>query len=406
MRLKGKPVNAEWHERGKNVLAQNSPATNSKRWNQYIEGVMPSHSSGTGIGPYLHDPHGNKYCDFVAGLGTLILGYNNQRIIEAAQRQCALGASHSLPTTLEVELAEMLTALIPSTQKVRFGKNGKDAAECAIKAARCATGRKKILSRGYHGCSDIFTSLTPPALGIKDTFEIEAFKDLNQIDDTVAAVIVEALELDFTEAWQVELTLIRETCKKKGVVFIIDEIITGFRVPQWTISNLWNLNPDIVLIGKAMASGFPLSACLGKREIMDSGEYFHSTTFGGEAVSLASSKATLQELQKRSFEDLMFYGNRLMDKLNKLHVDIHLKGWGTRGMLNTENPTTALFMQEMSKAGYLFGKAYFFTFAHLEENIEPMLMDAAEGVVEEIRKDMLCLAGPLPALSFVRKDPP
>lgn len=346
--------------------------------------------------------------DFVGALGALSLGYSNQRVVEAVQRQAAKGVSFSLPTTLEVEVAEMLTALIPSVNRVRFLKNGDDASRAAIRIARAATGRQYILSDGYHGHSDIFTSLTPPALGIVDKFKIlplsEGTKDLpvGAFLPQCAAVIVEALRLDMSSEWQKYLTNLRDECRKKGVLFIMDEIVTGFRVPKWTVSNLWNLDPDIVLIGKGMANGYPLSAILGKREIMDQCEYFISTTFSGEAISLAACRATLEELQKRSFEDLLFYGKRFQDKLNSLHSEIRFEGYGTRAMLNTTNPTTTLFMQEMVKAGFLFGKAHFFHFGHLEENIEDITMATAATVVDRIKRGEVRLEGRAPTETFKR----
>lgn len=384
------------------MLAQGQTGTNSKRWSQFVEGVYPTHTSGDGIGPYLFDAWGNKYVDFIAALGALSLGYSNQRVVEAAQRQCAKGASHSLPTTLEVEVAEMLCGLIPSGNRVRFLKNGDDAARAAVRIARAATGRTFILSDGYHGHSDLFTSLTPPALGITDTFHIQGLPDPVEFLPECAAVIVEAVKLEMTDAWAEKLRTLRAECRKKGVVFIVDEIVTGFRVPKWTASNYWDLDPDIVLLGKGMANGFPLSAVLGKREVMDCGEYFVSTTFSGEAVSLAACKATLIELQKRSLEDLMYYALRQQEKLNQLHPDIRFEGWGTRAMLNTTHPTTTLFMQEMCRAGYLFGKAYFYHFGHLEENLESPLLSVAASVVERITRGEVRLDGKAPMETFKR----
>jgi len=398
-------VTYEWQERAKNCLAQGSTGTNSKRPSQFIQGVYPTHTDGTGIGPYLFDVNGNKYMDFICGLGAVSLGYSNQRVVEATQRQCAKGASHSLPTTLEVEVAEMLCGLIPSVNRVRFLKNGDDAARAAIRIARAATGRSLILSDGYHGHSDIFTSMTPPSLGIKEDFHIMPLNMEEPYFDKelhVAAVIVEALKLEMSDEWAKKLRSLRDHCRKNGTLFIIDEIITGFRVPGWTVSNMWDLDPDIILVGKGMANGFPLSAVMGKREFMDSSEYFVSTTFSGEAVSLAACKATLIEMQQKSFEDLMYYGKKLQDRLNSLHSDIKFEGWGTRCMLNSTHPSTALFMQEMCKAGFLFGKAHFFNFAHLEESVETQVLGIAATVVDRMKRGEVELEGSMPQETFRR----
>lgn len=388
-----------WVERSKNVLAQSSPGTNSKRWTQYVDGVYPSHTNGTGLGPYLHDAWGNKYIDFICGLGSVSLGYSNQNVNEAVIRQVMKGATHSLPTTLEVEVAEMISSIIPSAEKIRFLKTGNEAACAAIRIARSYTGKPYILNDGYHGHADIFTSLTEPSIGVAEKFRIV---NNFHLDADAAAVMVEAAKLDLTEKWQKEITDLRQKCRENNVLFIIDEIVTGFRVPKWTVSNLWNLDPDIILLGKGIANGYPLAVVAGKKEIMDCSEYFISSTFSGEAVSLAAAKATIEEIQQKSLDNLMFYGQRLQDKLNTLHPDIKFEGYGTRAMLNMTNPTTALFAQEMCKAGFLFGKGHFFNFSHLEANLEQLVMNSAEGVVDQIKKGNVKLEGVMPVETFRR----
>jgi len=394
-------IDRSWVERAKNVMAQNAPGTNSKRWQMFVDGVYPSHTNGTGQGPYLEDAWGNRYIDFVCGLGAVSLGYSNQAVIDAVYRQALKGASHSLPTTLEVEIAEHLSGTIPPAQKVRFLKTGNEASLASIRIARALTGRKEILTRGYHGHGDIFVSLTPPALGIADTFEIRPLQD-NDITTNTAAVLVEALELSFTDDWCAYLRGIRKRCQEVGAMFIMDEIVTGFRVPNWTVSQLWSIDPDMILLGKGMANGYPLSAVGGKKEVMDASEYFISSTFSGDAISLAACGATLDELQKRDFKDLMFYGARLQKRLNELHPDIKFDGYGTRCMLNVTTPTTGLFMQEMVKAGVLFGKAHFFNFSHLESNIESIVIAAAEAAAQRIKMGLVKPEGLMPQETFKR----
>src|SRR3954469_17003586 len=151
-----------WQERQKNILAQGRTSPVSKDGSQFIQGISPSHIDGTASGCWFSDVTGRRYLDFVGALGAISLGYSNQKVIEAAIRQIRKGVSYSLPTTLEIEVAERLGVLFPFAQKFRFFKNGKDAADCAVRIARAATGRDLIISSGYHGCSDLFTSLTPP----------------------------------------------------------------------------------------------------------------------------------------------------------------------------------------------------------------------------------------------------
>lgn len=395
-----------WIERSLNVLAQGKPATLSKHWSQYVEGVYPSHTSGNGTGCYLEDAWGDRYIDFIGGLGSLSLGYSNARVVEAVQRQAQKGCSHSLPTTLEVEVAELFCGLVPDIEAVRFFKNGKDAADCAIRAARAYTNRSVVLSDGYHGCSDLWTSLTPPALGVKDEFKIHPLStnpdDIHWLKDDVACVIVEALKLSDGQEYRDWIYNVRKECKSRGIVFIIDEIITGFRVPDWTVSKWWALQPDLILLGKGIANGYPLSVIGGRRDILNASDYFFSTTFGGEAISLAACKATIEEIHKRNLEDLMFYGKRLQNHLNELHAEIKFDGYGTRAMLNVTNETTALFMQEAVKAGLLFGKAFFFNFAHLEANLESMVLNTSAAIIDRIKKGEVKLEGKAPQEAFKR----
>jgi glutamate-1-semialdehyde aminotransferase len=392
-----------WYERQTQILAQGRTSPVSKDASQFINGIYPTHTNGSGYKCYLEDSDGNKYVDMISGLGAISLGYGDPKVTEAAIRQLRKGVSFSLPTTLEVEVAELLQSLIPCTDKWRFFKNGKDCADAAERIARAYTKRDRIYSRGYHGCSSLWTSLTEPRIGVVDSFKASSFEKTSDIEwgDT-AGVIVEAYHLEDSAEYIAELRELREACRKNGAVFIIDEIVTGFRVPRLTVSNLYQLDPDIILLGKGMANGFPLSAIGGKRDIIDCGEWFFSTTFSGEAVSLAACQATIEKIQTKSLHDLMFYGKRLQTKLNELHPEIQWKGYGTRALLNTDNPTTQLLMQECADAGYLLGKAWFFNFSHLEEDIEPRLLTACRAIIENINQGRVKLRGTPPVQIFKR----
>lgn len=396
------------------MLAQGFPGTNSKRWTQYVNGPTPTHTHGYGLGCYLHDAWGNRYLDFPSALGSLILGYSNTRVIEAVQKQAFRGCSFTLPTTLEVEVAEHLRALVPVAERIRFLKTGSEACAAAVRIARAATGRPIVLSQGYHGHNDLFTSLTDPALGVQDQFFIrslrfyedpyEYVKEHSDLDPKqIACLIVEALYLEMSDDWANYLRLLRRFCTEHGIVLIFDEIITGFRVPDWTVSKMYSVEPDLICMGKAIANGYPLALVGGKKELMDACEYFISSTFSGDAISLAACLATIREIELRyQFKDLLFYGRRLQDRLNMLHPEIRFEGYGTRAMLNATNPTTALFMQEMMKAGILFGKAHFFHFGHLEANIEEYVIAVGKGVIHQMQDGKVKLEGIAPQETFKR----
>lgn len=392
----------------KDCMAQEQTGTNSKRRDQFPENFPAFIEKGERC--YVVGNDGKRYVDFISALGANILGYAHPAVSEAVSKQAAKGSLFSLPSFKEVEVAEKIKGLIPSIEQLRFLKNGDDAARAAIRIARAYTNKQVVLVKGYHGHSDLFTSLTPPSLGIKDDFFAyklsEDFLEIEKFGNSVACVLVEALELSKSSPWREWLNALQKKCRKRGIVFIVDEIITGFRVPTMSLSRWWDLDPDIVLLGKAIANGYPLSVVGGKKKIMNSTEYFISSTFSGDAVSLAAAEATMHEIEtKKSLEDLMFYGTRLMNRLNDLHPDMKWLGWGTRASFNLTHPISALFAQEMCDAGYLFGKAWFFNFAHLEENIEALVMPVAEAVMTKIRQGNVKLRGKIPRETFeVRKS--
>lgn len=384
--------NQSLSERQRDVLAQGKPATLSKDSSQFIEGIYPTHVVSANK-CWLVDDKGESYLDFICGLGAMSLGYGNEYQNRAVREQLLKGVSFSLPHVLEVEVAELIRNLVPDMERLRFLKNGDDATRAAVRVARAYTGRSLVLSDGYHGHSDIWTSLTPPAKGVSDVHQIHKLDlDDPDIPSDTACVIVEALKLEMTDEYKAKLMNIRQKCKEKGVVFIMDEIVTNCRVPQWTISNLWQLKPDLICLGKGISNGFPLAVLGGQRDLMNS-DYFVSTTFGGEALSLASTKAVIHELFVRNFDDLMFYGKRLMKSLNDLHPKIQWKGYGTRGELDTSTLEAQLFMQECVKSGVLFGRAFFFNFSHLSMNVESFVMGITQSIVEKIKQGHVKLEG-------------
>lgn len=391
----------EFKIRSRNCLAQGFTSPNSKRHTHFPENY-PSHAL-SGSRCFLTDPWGKKYTDFISALGAISVGYADQEITAAAVQEAWRGNSFSLPSTKEIETAEAIQAILPIADRVRFLKSGNEAALAAIRIARAATGRAIVQSSGYHGHGDLWTSLTSPRAGVVEDFKIQPLDwDNPQLADT-ACVIVEALQLDDSPEYQSKLRSLRDQCKNAGTVFIMDEIVTGFRVPDFTVSEWWKLYPDIVLLGKGMANGFELSAVCGTKDVMDNEDYFVSSTFSGASMALAACKETIRKIsEKLNLNDLYHYARRFQEKLNKLHPEIKFEGYGTRAMLNTENPTTALFMQECCNAGILFGKAYFFNFSHLQEDVEPKILNIAEGIIGMMKQDRCKYNGPLPAQSFQR----
>ena len=382
-------------ERASRVLAQGFGGTNSKRWTSYVEATPAFLDRGEGC--YVYDEKGKKYLDMDCSLGAIILGHRHPKVTEAVEKQLKKGTLFSMESPLVLEVAEKIRDIIPCAESVRFFCNGNDATTAAVRIARTWTGNSQVESYGYHGCGDIWTSLTPPAIGVKDKFSI-----VSQGSDFNAATITicEPIETDDGKARKEWLTEKRSDSK----CLIFDEIITGFRVPNYSVASWWRITPDLICLGKACANGFPLSIVAGRSEVMNCGEYFLSATFSGNCISLAACNATLDELRKQNMEEYMFYAKRIQQKFNDICKPINVKivGYGTRGMIAMDKINDWLLMQELAKAGIFIGKAWFFSIAHLQANIEEFLLNAVSDAVNNIKNGRVRLEGPPPTQTFRR----
>lgn len=395
----------KWQNRAKDVLAQGSCGTNSKRPSQYVRGVFPEYLHKASE-CYVWDLDNKRYIDFVGGLGTIILGYDHPKVREAVEKQLKTGyISGSMPTTLEVETAELISNMFPTCQRIRFLKTGSEACAAAVRIARAHTNKLYLKSDGYHGHNDIFTSLTPPALGVRDDFKVVKIRNRTTFGN-VAASIVEPFMLEDTDERKSELADESEWIHSQNGMMIFDEVVTGCRVDGWSVATQVQdkIDVDIQVLGKAIANGFPLSVVGGKKDVMDSKEYFISSTFSGEAMSLAACKATLEELRTKSMKDLIFYAKRFRDNFNEMckPINVEMRGYGTRGMLDITNYHTALLAQECCKGGILFGKAFFYHFGHLESGIEEYVFNIISDAVNKIKGGFLELEGDLPRETFAR----
>jgi glutamate-1-semialdehyde aminotransferase len=380
------------NSRTQSAMAQGCTGTNSKRPSQYTS-AHPTHIV-RGEDCYIWDDKGNRYIDFVCSLGANILGHQNQKVDEAVRGQIRQGVLFSMPTPLELEVAEMIANLVPSIQKVRFLKTGSEACAAALRFARAYTKQPFVESLGYHGWHDEFTALTEPAAGVP-----RAAGFVNNENFPPGIVILEPAHLNINESIRKEVYDIT-----KDRITIFDEIITGFRVPDFTISKMWSMTPDITCLGKCIANGYPLALIGGRKEVMDNPDVFVSSTYSGEAISLAACKATINEIKTRSLKDLFFYANKFKDDFNNLTQDIGVKlqGYGTRGMFDVTHTNTALLLQEAAKAGIFFGKAFFYSFAHMEKGVDEYVLNCIADIVTKIRLSSVKIEGDRPVETFVR----
>jgi len=297
----------EFLRRAERVIPLGSQ-TFSKSRLQYPPGAAPLFATH-GDGGRIYDLDGNQYVDLVSALLPNVLGYRDRDVDSAIRRQLTRGISLSLPAELETELAERLTRHIPCAEMVRFGKNGTDATSAAIRLARAATRRDRVIALGYHGWQDWYIGATSRNLGVPGAVSalthLAPYGDLTAVDKLlqahrgeVAAVILEPASSAEPPAGY--LQGLQDLVRKHGALLVFDEIITGFRWALGGAQARYGVTPDLACFGKAMGNGMPISAVVGRADVLRLMEkIFFSGTFGGEALSIAAAIATIDKIERR-----------------------------------------------------------------------------------------------------------
>jgi len=382
-------------ERAEKVIPLGSQ-TFSKSKTQYPRGVSP-YFIERGDGPYVYDIDGNKFLDFVCSLGAITLGHNDPDVNNAVRDQLEKGVLFSLPSPIETEVAEMLVETIPCAEMVRFGKNGSDATAGAIRLARGYTKRDLVAVCGYHGWQDWYIGSTTRDLGVpqatKSLTKNFTYNDINSLQalfekhpQEIAAVILEPVS--FAEPRDDFLHKVREICESNGTVLIFDEIVTGARFAPGSAQELYGVTPDLTSLGKGLANGFPLSAIVGKAQIMQlMEEIFFSFTMGGETLSLAAAKATIAKVQRentlKSIHEIGSYlSNGVRERLISFGLGYHMELVGhpswTLFVFKDSGGITALelktlFMQECQARGVLNIGLHFIGYSHKKHHIDEAL---------------------------------
>jgi glutamate-1-semialdehyde 2,1-aminomutase/spore coat polysaccharide biosynthesis protein SpsF len=370
--------------------------TFSKGRRQYVEGVGPIFLR-EGQGSHVRDVDGNEYIDYPMALGAVTLGHAYPAVTEAVVRQLGAGTVFSLPHPLEVETAEALTELIPCAEMVRFGKNGSDATAGAVRAARAVTGRDVIACCGYHGWQDWYVATTTRNQGVPKavrdltvTFEYNNLASLERVfaehPGQVAGVILEPVGV--VEPAPGFLAAVRDLARREGALLIFDEIVTGFRVSLGGAQERFGVVPDLACFGKGMANGFPISAVVGRRDLMEIFDrIFFSFTYGGEAVGLAAALATIKEMRERPVIDhLWTQGARLRDGYNALARRAGLAaytecvGLAPRTVIGFKDPAggdplvlKSLFLQECLKREILLAGGQNVSYSHSPADVDRTL---------------------------------
>jgi glutamate-1-semialdehyde 2,1-aminomutase len=401
----------EMLQRAEKVIPLGSQ-TFSKSRIQYPQGQAPLFLTH-GRGGRVWDVDGNEYVDLVNGLLPVVLGYCDPDVDGAIRAQLDKGITFSLATELEIELAELLVEIIPSAEMVRFGKNGSDATSACVRIARAATGRDRIAAGGYHGWQDWYIGATTRHKGVPGAvralthkfpfLDIEALEALlSRHKGEFAAVILETVGA--SEPTRAQLEAIRDLTHRHGALLIFDEIITGFRVALGGAQARYGVTPDLSAFGKSMGNGMPISAVVGRADLMGEMEHiFFSSTFGGEALSLAAALATVKKLCDRNvIDDLWNKGASLADGLRRLivrhglaHV-IAVEGVPSWTLLSFRDASNAsskeavktLLMIEMLRRGVLSAASHNICYAHDADDMKQVLDaydHALASVAEAIR---------------------
>jgi glutamate-1-semialdehyde 2,1-aminomutase len=341
-----------------------------------------------GKGAYVFDPEGNRFLDYGMALRAVNIGYGEDEIDAAAIRQIQNGNNLTRASLIELEAAELLVGLIDSVDMVKFTKNGSTSVSAAVKLARAYTGREMVARCADHpffSYDDWFIGSTPLTRGIPNdaiaktkTFHYNDIASLETLIDQYpgqfACVVLEPAATE--EPKDRFLHRVQELCHKNGVVFVLDEMITGFRWHMKGAQHTYGVKPDLCTFGKAMANGFSVSCVAGRREFMELGSieflgrerlFLLSTTHGAEMSGLGAFVATMDFMQRHKvIEHLWDYGQKLMAMMRR-QADVHCIGNSFRvggvpcsPFYVTLDPSGAnslalrtLFSQEMIRNGVL-----------------------------------------------------
>ncbi|WGE56750.1 glutamate-1-semialdehyde 2,1-aminomutase [Actinobacillus equuli] len=302
-------------------------------------------------GAYITDSDGKQYIDYVGSWGPMVLGHNHPAIIDAVLKAVPNGLSFGAPTESEITLAELVTQLVPSIELVRMVSSGTEATMSAIRLARGYTGRDKIIKfEGcYHGHSDsllvkagsgALTLGQPSGPGVPADFAKHTltctYNDLDsvktafeQYPNEIACLIVEPVagNMNCIPPKNDFLKGLRALCDQYGAVFIIDEVMTGFRVALGGAQAYYDVKPDLTTLGKIIGGGMPVGAFGGKKEIMEyiapTGPVYQAGTLSGNPIAMAAGLACLTELSKAGNEEKLAAQTKTLAEGFKALADKH-----------------------------------------------------------------------------------
>jgi glutamate-1-semialdehyde 2,1-aminomutase len=334
------------HMQAVHTLIPGGAHTYAKGDDQYPEDMAPVIERGSGCRVW--DLDGNEYVEFNNGLRSTTLGHGYEPVVRAANKWLADGVNFVRPHRLELEAAERLVDLIPSAEMVKFGLNGSDATTAAVRLARAYTNRDMVAvcrQQPFFATHDWFIVTTPMSAGIPADadrltvqFDYNDLASLGELFDAypgrIAAVVLEAETTEPPAAGFFDG--LRQLCDQHGALFVLDEIITGFRWHERGAQYLYGIEPDLCAFGKGMANGFPLSALAGRREVMRLGGFADdadrvfllSQTYAAQPWALAAMLAVIDTYQREPIaERLHQIGAELRRGVDEVVADAGLSSY-------------------------------------------------------------------------------
>lgn len=381
-------------------------------------------------GQYLTDVDGNRYIDYIGSWGPMILGHNDDRVVEAVIKQIGKGISYGAATEAEVEMAQLMCDIVPSLEMVRMVNSGTEAVMSAIRTARGFTGKNKFIKfeGNYHGHSDallvkagsgVMTAGIPdssgvPANCVKDTLtavynDLDSVKKLfDENKDEIACVIVEPVSANMGVVLPKDgfLKGLRKLCDDNNALLIFDEVITGFRFGLTGASGYFNIHPDLITYGKIIGGGMPVGAYGGRADVMQVvspvGSVYQAGTLSGNPVAMAAGITQLKilketpEVYKKTFELGEMLRNGAADIIKEAGLPYKVTGIGSLSCIfftdkevtdytsakTSDTAEFAKYFNHMLSRGNYFGpsqfESIFVSAAHTKENIDKTLTDMKE----------------------------
>ncbi len=365
-------------------------STGSKRPSAFVGALEPGSFPGKMVkarGAHVWDTEGKDYLDYVMGLGAVTLGYAHPEVVRAAQAAVADGAVGPVAPAAEDELASVLVESIPWIEQVRFLKTGAEAMAAAVRIARVVTSRERVVTCGYHGWLDWCQTEAgvPKAVSALNTSipfnDREAARRAIRAGKPPAAVVVEpVIDGPPDPGW---LALLREECTATGTVLVFDEIKTAFRLAIGGAADVFGVTPDLGVLGKGLANGFPLAVVGGRRSVMEAlTRTWISSTLATEDVSLRAALATVSVSRR---DDVPGYlarmGTRLFEGLTTVCGRHQALGAEVRGVPQmcyltfSDAGTGWQLAQRMAGRGVIWKPtAYnFVSLAHTEDDVDGAL---------------------------------